>query len=90
MNLAFGEYKPVLEAVKIEVITAGKEINDVKNQLNKNKNGGEMDRIEIMSENHIKVGDSTNGMGTIPKGQKMTHRTEATTKYMYDSGKLHS
>lgn len=47
MNLAFGEYKAVLEAVKIEVISAGKEINDVKNQLNKNENGGEMSRQKL-------------------------------------------
>lgn len=41
--------KAALEAVKIEIITAGKEMNDVKNQLDKTyQNVGEMDRIEFL------------------------------------------
>lgn len=27
-------------------------------------------------------------MGSIPKGQKMANRTDASIKYIYDSGKL--
>lgn len=48
-NLAFAESKAALEAVKTEIITTGKEVNDVKNWLDKTyQKVGEMERLETL------------------------------------------